>query len=65
MAKKRVSSSASRSKPPVGRGAAHGTTHGGSRARAHQKRTQTRPQANPQPEIVNGGQPRVVAPGRV
>ncbi|MCE3050361.1 hypothetical protein HAX54_047053, partial [Datura stramonium] len=30
-----------------------------------QTRTQTRAQANPQPEIVNGGHPRVAAPERV
>ncbi|MCD9639948.1 hypothetical protein HAX54_024943, partial [Datura stramonium] len=40
----------------------HSTTPGGSRAGAHQTRAQTRAQANPQPEVVNGSQPRVVAP---
>ncbi|MCE5166347.1 hypothetical protein HAX54_017860 [Datura stramonium] len=62
MAKKHASSSASRSKAAVGRVARHGTTPGGSRAGGHQTRAQTRAQTNPQPEIVNGGQPRVAAP---
>ncbi|MCE5167673.1 hypothetical protein HAX54_015851 [Datura stramonium] len=57
MAKKRASSSASRSKAPVGWGAGNGTTLGGSRVGAHQIRDQTRARANPQLEIVNGGQP--------
>ncbi|MCE3050054.1 hypothetical protein HAX54_046383 [Datura stramonium] len=65
MAKKCSSSSASRSKAPVGRGAGHGTTPGGSRAGAHQIRAQTRAHANPQPEVVNGSQSQVTAPERV
>ncbi|MCE0480822.1 hypothetical protein HAX54_037968 [Datura stramonium] len=59
MAKKHASSSASRSKAPVGWGAGHGTTPGGSRAGAHQTKAQTREQANPQPEVLNESQPRV------
>ncbi|MCE3051063.1 hypothetical protein HAX54_048842 [Datura stramonium] len=65
MAKKYVSTSASRSKELVGWGAGHGTTPSGSRAGAHKTRVQTKAQANPQPEILNGSQPRVAAPKRV
>ncbi|MCE3215717.1 hypothetical protein HAX54_003272 [Datura stramonium] len=65
MDKKRASSSASRSKTPVGRGARHGTTPSGSRVGAHQTRAQTRAQDNPQPEILNEGQPQVSAPEQV
>ncbi|MCD7470703.1 hypothetical protein HAX54_010728 [Datura stramonium] len=50
---------------PVGRGAGHDTTPGGSRVGTYQTRAQTRAQTNPQPEVVNGGQPRVAAPNRV
>ncbi|MCD9644623.1 hypothetical protein HAX54_033010 [Datura stramonium] len=62
MDKKCASSSTSRSKTPVGRGAGHGTTLGGSRDGAHQIRAQTREHTNPQLEIVNGGQPQVASP---
>ncbi|MCD7459703.1 hypothetical protein HAX54_041681, partial [Datura stramonium] len=54
MAKKCASSSSSRSKAPVGRGAGHGTTSSCSRSTAHQTRAQTRAPNNPQPEIANG-----------
>ncbi|MCD7462553.1 hypothetical protein HAX54_048755, partial [Datura stramonium] len=50
-----------RSKAPFGWGAGHGTTPSDYRTGVHQ----TRAQDNPQPEIVNGGQPRVAAPERV
>ncbi|MCE5167057.1 hypothetical protein HAX54_035334, partial [Datura stramonium] len=46
-------------------GCGHGSTAGGSRVGAHQSRAQTRAQAHPQPEIVNGGQPRVATPEQV
>ncbi|MCE3214661.1 hypothetical protein HAX54_053007 [Datura stramonium] len=39
----------------------YGSTCGGSQAGAHQTRAQT----DPQPEVMNGGQPRVVAQERV
>ncbi|MCE2055200.1 hypothetical protein HAX54_042171 [Datura stramonium] len=65
MAKKCASSSASRSKAPIGRGVGHGTNPGGSRSGAHQTRAQTRGLANPQPEVGNGSHPRVAAPERV
>ncbi|XP_060216763.1 uncharacterized protein LOC132644204 [Lycium barbarum] len=54
MAKKRASSSAKR-------GAGQSATRGGRQASAHQTRAQTRTQATPQPEVVNGGQPRVAS----
>ncbi|MCD9646238.1 hypothetical protein HAX54_035927, partial [Datura stramonium] len=54
MTKKRVSSSASRSKAPIGRGVGHGITPCGSRAAAYQTGAQTGAQANPQPEVMNG-----------
>ncbi|XP_059302013.1 uncharacterized protein LOC132053936 [Lycium ferocissimum] len=54
MAKKHASSSAKR-------GAGQSATRGGRQASAHQTRAQTRTQATPQPEVVNGGQPRVAS----
>ncbi|MCE5166955.1 hypothetical protein HAX54_031104, partial [Datura stramonium] len=52
MSKKRASSSASRSKAPIGRSAGRGTTCGGLKK-------------IPQSDDVNGGQPQVVARERV
>ncbi|MCE5165757.1 hypothetical protein HAX54_012089, partial [Datura stramonium] len=65
MAKKRPSSSASRSKAPFVQGEGHGTTPGGSRDGAHQTRAQTREQANLQLEVVNVSQPQVATLAQV